>query len=91
MRLGSAAYLPPRLPSHGEAEEGGLFGVALHLELCKPSSVSLDGLRHLPVHRVQLHGSNHPVLLRRKSPNGEGSGRRGPKGPGWGWGGLGEG
>lgn len=90
MRLGSEAYFSARLSSHGEAEQGRLFGVALHLELCKSSSVSFNGLRHLPVHRVQLHRANHAVLLRKKSTNTE-QGRDGtdPKSRGGGGGGAG--
>ena len=43
----------------GEAEEGGLLLVALHLELDEGCRVALDRLRHLPLHAVQLHRSNH--------------------------------
>ena len=43
----------------GEAEEGGLLLVALHLELDEGRSVTFDRLRHLALHAVQLHRSNH--------------------------------
>lgn len=58
-------YFSSRLSPNGETEQSGLFGVALHLELSEACSVPFNGLGHLPVHRVQLHGSNNTVLLNR--------------------------
>ena len=75
--LSKLSYLPARLGAHSEAEEGGGGGVPLHLELSKRCSVALNGLGHLPVHRVQLHGPHHTVLLhmeqykKKKSENDE--------------------
>ena len=51
------------LCAHGEGEESGLLRVARHLELGKGSCMSLDGLAHFPLHRVQLHVASHSVLL----------------------------
>lgn len=48
----------------GEAEKRRRFGVSLCLELGKRGGVALDRLRHFSVHRVQLHGANHAILLR---------------------------
>lgn len=62
----SNSYFSSCLSSHSKAEQSWLFGVALHLKLCKASGVSFDGLWHLPVHWIQLHGSNHTVLLQKK-------------------------
>lgn len=62
-----ASHLPPSLASDSEAEKGRLLCVALDLELGKACCVAFNGLRNLPVNRVQLHGSHHPVLLKRES------------------------
>ena len=43
----------------GEAEEGGLLLVALHLELDERRRVTLDRLGHLALNAVQLHRSDH--------------------------------
>ena len=51
---------------HSEAEECGLVGVALHLELDEGSGVAFNRLRNLSLHRVQLHGAHHTVLVRRR-------------------------
>ena len=59
----SSSHLATSLAAHSKAEESGGFGVALHLKLSEGCSMSLDGLGHLPVHRVQLHGPHHTVLL----------------------------
>lgn len=58
------SYFSSRLSADSEAEQSWLFRVSLHLELCEPGGVSLNGLGHLPVHRVELHGSDDAVLLR---------------------------
>lgn len=58
------SYFSPCLSADSEAEQSWLFRVSLHLELCEPGGVSLNGLGHLPVHRVELHGSDDAVLLR---------------------------
>lgn len=58
------SYFSSRLSTDSEAEQSRLLSVSLHLELCEPGGVSLDGLRHLSVHRVELHGSDNAVLLR---------------------------
>lgn len=60
------SYLSSCLSSHSKAEQGGLLSIILHLELCKASGVTLDGLRHLSVHWVQLHCSNYTILLKRR-------------------------
>ena len=57
------SYLSSGLSPHSEAEQSGLLCVALHLELGEARSVAFDGLGNLPVHRVQLHGPHHTVLL----------------------------
>ena len=59
-------HLSSGLASHSEAEQSGLLRVALHLELGEAGGVALDGLGHLPVHGVQLHGADHTVLLKRE-------------------------
>ena len=59
----SGSHLAPSLAAHSEAEQSGGFGVALHLKLSEGCSMAFDGLGHLPVHRVQLHGPHHTVLL----------------------------
>ena len=51
--------LAPSCAPDGEAEEGGLLLVALHLELDEGGSVPLNRLGHLALHTVQLHRSNH--------------------------------
>ena len=51
---------------HSEAEESRLVGVSLHLELHEGRGVALDRLGHLPLHRVELHGSDHAVLVGRR-------------------------
>lgn len=61
--MDAASHLSSSLASDGEAEQSGLLCVALHLELGKAGGVALNGLRHLPVYGVQLHGSHHTVLL----------------------------
>ena len=66
-RLGvDESYLSSGLSPHGEAEQSGLLRVALHLELGEAGGVAFDGLGHLPVHRVQLHGAHHTVLLEQR-------------------------
>lgn len=62
-RFVRAHYLSPSLGAHSKAKEGGRFGVPFHFEVSEGSSVSLDGLGHFPVYRIQLHGSNYTVLL----------------------------
>jgi hypothetical protein len=49
--------------SNGKAEEGRVSGVALHAELDEGGCVALDGLAHLALDRVELHGANNAVLL----------------------------
>ena len=49
--------------SHSKTEEGGLLLVSLHLELTEGRGVALDGLGDVPLHTVELHGSDHPVVL----------------------------
>ena len=49
--------------SDSEAEQGGLLLVSLHLELTEGRGVALDGLGDVPLHTVELHGSDHPVVL----------------------------
>ena len=49
--------------SNGEAEEGRVSGVALHAELDEGGRVALDGLAHLALDRVELHGTDNAVLL----------------------------
>ena len=56
--LNNVEFAPSSAPD-GEAEEGGLLLVALHLELDEGGRVALDRLRHLPLHAIQLHRSNH--------------------------------
>lgn len=57
--------LSSSLTSNSKAKQCGFFSISLHLELSKACSMALDRLRHLPVHRVQLHCSDHTVLLQR--------------------------
>ena len=49
--------------AHGEAEERGLGGVTLHLELGKAGGVALDGLADLALDRVELHGTDNTLRL----------------------------
>ena len=37
--------------------------VPLHLELTEGSRVTLNGLGDVPLHAVELHGPDHPVVL----------------------------
>ena len=55
----------PSCASDGEAEQGALQGVALHLELAKGGGVALDGLRDVPLDAEELHGAHHAVVLGR--------------------------
>lgn len=54
------------MSSYSKAEQSWLLSVTLHLELRKPSSMSFNWLRHLPVYWVQLHGSDNTVLLKKR-------------------------
>ena len=49
--------------SHSETEQGGLLLISLHLELTEGSRVALNGLGDVPLHAVELHGPDHPVVL----------------------------
>ena len=57
--------LAPSCASDGEAEQGALQGVALHLELAEGGGVALDGLRDVPLDAEELHGAHHAVVLGR--------------------------
>ena len=57
------SHLASGLGADGEAEERGRGRVGRHLELPEGCGVALDGLGNLPVHRVQLNGPHHAVLL----------------------------
>ena len=37
--------------------------VSFHLELTEGRGVALDWLRDVPLHAVELHGPDHPVVL----------------------------
>lgn len=50
---------------HSEAEESGGLSVAFRLEGREGSRVPFDRLRALALHRVELHGADHAVLLGR--------------------------
>ena len=57
--------LAPGGAPDGEAEQGALQGVALHLELAEGGGVTLDGLRDVPLNTEELHGADHAVILGR--------------------------
>lgn len=59
------SHLPSSLASDSEAEQSRLLCIPLHLELGKAGSMAFNGLRNLSVNRVELHGSNHPILLKK--------------------------
>ena len=49
--------------SHSKTEEGGLLLVSLHFKLTEGRRVALDWLGDVPLHAVELHGPDHPVVL----------------------------
>ena len=57
--------LAPGGAPDGEAEQGALQGVALHLELAEGGGVTLDGLGDVPLNTEELHGADHAIILGR--------------------------
>ena len=58
------AHLSALGSSYCKAKQGWLGSVSLHLELWECCGMTLDWLAHFSLHRVQLHGPNHTVLLK---------------------------
>merc|ERR1719150_948139 len=54
---------PSSCSSHSKTEQGRLLLISLHLELTEGGRVALDGLGDVPLHAVELHRPDHPVVL----------------------------
>ena len=60
---GRATHLASLGAPNCKAKESRKLRISLHLKLRKGSSVSLDGLAHFALDRVELHGSDDTILL----------------------------
>lgn len=56
-------HLSPLLGPHGKGEQCGFLCVSRHFELAESSSMALNGLADLTLHRVELHVTCNSVLL----------------------------
>lgn len=59
-------YLAPCGTPHSKTEEGRRFGISLYFEFCKSCCMALYRLGDFSINRVQLHCTNHTILLEKK-------------------------
>lgn len=63
-KLTNDMQFPALSSTYGEAEQRGSLRVAFGLEGGEGGGVTLDRLRALPFHGIQLHRAHYAVLLR---------------------------
>lgn len=56
-------HLSTSSPPDRKAEQSGGLSVPIHLELSEAGSMTLNWLTDFTFNRVELHGTNNPVLL----------------------------
>lgn len=62
----SRFYLASCRTPHSKTEEGRRFGISLYFEFCKSCCMAFYRLGDFSVNRVQLHCTNHPILLEKE-------------------------
>lgn len=59
-------YLASCRTPHSKTKEGGRFGISIYFEFCKSCCMALYRLGDFSINRVELHCTNHAILLEEK-------------------------